>query len=291
MQVRSLSASDSPRFPRYLQQRFPAPEGRRPGTWRAPETTLAAPVAWSPEHAHRPAHAEIFDRLLRPPDVREATHVDPPSLAWVPVWRVELRLNGRWVYVHGETMHDDPNTVISMKVNGSTKRGLGMCTFHDARAWWVVPARTSAPISGYAVFQDEIENDVLQHRRYYELSELAPSSVAGDAFVIEGDVSEPQARHAALRGMGNRLSTSHDSELTLSRPDIAVMGAEHLLWPTYFFPYAYVGEAASAKRVEPFLVVVSARTGAIVHADHPSAARAVLSRVVRLLSFDKSALR
>lgn len=286
-----LRGSSAPRFPRYLERTFPLPDTRRPGTWVAPETTLAAPVAWTPEHAVRPAHAEIFDRLLRPPDVRGATHVDPPSLAWVPVWRVELRLNGRWVYVHGETVHDDPNTVVSMQVNGTTKRGLGMRTFQNARVWWVLKARASAPTSGWAVFEDDIKNDVRQHRNFYELSELGPASVTGDAFVIESDISEAQARATALRAMGNRLRTSHTSEITLSRPDITVIGAEHLLWPTYFFPYAYVGDATSSKRDEPFLVVVSARTGAIVHAAHPSAARAVLSRVVRLLSFDKSGLR
>lgn len=288
--LRGLSASSAARFPGYLERTFRAPDTRRPGTWLAPETTQAAPVAWTAEHAARPAHAEIFDRFLRPADVRETTHVDPPSLAWVPVWRVELRLNGRWVYVHGETMHKDPNTVISMRVNGKTKHGLGMRTFHNARVWWVVPARASAPISGWTVFEDDIRNDVHQHRQYYELSELGPV-IPSEAFVIESDISEPQARAAALRGLGSQLSTSHDTALTLSRPEVAVLGAEHLLWPTYFFPYAYVGDAASAKRDEPFLVVVSARTGAIVHAAHPSAARAVLSRVVRLLSFDKSGLR
>lgn len=290
MQVTSLRASSAARFPGYVEKTFPAPEGRRPGTWQAPEKTLAVPVAWTPEHAVGPAHAEIFNRFLRPPDVRETTHVDAPSLAWVPVWRVELRVNGRWVYVHGETRYDDPNSVISMRENGTTKHGLGMRTFQNARVWWVFPARASVPISGWAVFEDDIQNDLRQHRQYYELSELAAASPDG-AFVIDSDISEPQARSAALRSMRGRLSTSHDNQLTLSRPEIAVIGAEHILWPTYFFPYAYVGDAASAKRDKPFLVVVSARTGEIVHAEHPSAARAVLSRVVRLLSFDKSGLR
>lgn len=279
------------RFPGYLEKTFPPPLGRRPGTWVPPKSTRAARLAWTGEQAKERAHAEIFERLLRPPDVRETTRVDPPSLAWMPVWRVELRLNGRWIYVHGEAAHDDPNTVVSMRVNGTTKHGLGMRTFQNTNVACVVPARARTPLSGWAVFDDEIDNDVTQHRRHYELSELEPSSIASEGFVIESDVAEPEARAAALRGLRGRLSTSHDSEITLSRPEMTLVGAEHLLWPVWFFPYAYVGEATSSKREDPFLVVISARTGAVVHADHPSAARAVLSRVVRLLSFDKSGLR
>ncbi len=286
-----LRGSGAARFSSYLQRTFPVPETRRPGTWVAPETTQAAPIAWTPEQATHPAHAEIFQRFLRPPDMRDATHVDPPLLAWVPLWRVELRVNGRWLYIHGETNHTDPHSVISMREDGKTKHGVGMRTFHNARVWCVVPARANVPVSGWAVFEDDIKNDERQHRQYYELSELGPTAITDGAFRIESDISEPQGRAAALRGMGSRLSTSHENELTLSRPEVTVIGAEHLLWPTYFFPYTYVGDASSAKRDEPFLVVVSARTGAVVHAAHPSAARAVLSRVVRLLSFDKSGLR
>lgn len=295
-----VALSDEPlprvRFHDWVRKAYPPPTDRKPGTWEAPEHTWVAPVAWRAEDLEPIVRAEIFERPLRPHDIREASHVDPPTLAWIPVWRVELAVDGTLFYVHGETYRDDEHSVVRRIENGTTTGGIGMRRFRDTRVWWALPARRKLPISGWMILSDEVKNDPAQHRAYFELTESYPLSAAKELLgetplIVEGDLAEHEARGLAKKAMLRRLSDRHTTQLTLSRPVVRVLGAHHLLWPVWFVPYAYVGRAAPARREAPYLLVVSARTGEVVHHDHPSAARAVLSRIASLLTFDGKALR
>ncbi len=292
--------SDEPlprvRFPDFVRETFGAHSGHKPGTWEAPSHTWVAPVAWSVEAIAPRVHAAIFDRMLRPHDIEQASHVDPPTLAWIPIWRVELSIHGTLFYIFGETTNDDPNSVIRRVENGTTTGGIGKKRFDDTRAWWAIPARRQFPLPGWIIFSDEVQNDPDQHRAWFELSDAVPLPEAKDVLgpaplILEGDVAEHEARSWARSRVDAHISNHHATQLTLKRPELKVLGAHHCLWPVYFVPYSYVGKAAPAKRAKPYFVALSARTGKVVHHDHPSSARAVLSRVASLLAFDRSALR
>ena len=58
------------------------------------------------------------------------------------------------------------------------------------------------------------------------------------------------------------------------------------LYPLYFARYTYSGEARR-HRDEQLFVAVSGKTGEVVAAAYPSAARSVAAKVRRLLSFDR----
>lgn len=300
-----MALSDEPlprvRFPDFVRTGFPSPLARTPGTWEEPSATYVAPATWRPEDIEPVARHEIFDRALRPHDLREASHVDPPTLAWVPIWRVELLVNGTLFYVHGPSERSDEHSVVRRIEDGNTTGGVGLRRFKNTQVWWAMPARRKLPLPHWMIFSDEVQNDPEQHRGFYELGDAVPLSAAKEAgardllgpdpLVFASDIAEHEARGWAKKAMLARVSDAHATQLTLSRPEVKVMGAQHLLWPVYFVPYAYVGRAAPARREAPYLVVVSARTGQVVHRDHPSGARAVLSRIATLLTFDKSGLR
>ena len=281
------------RFPEYLERTFPPVDYERPNAARPPEHTWVGAVDWKAEQLSPAVEREIFASILRPADMRDTTHVDPPSLAWLPVWRVELLVNGRWLYIHGERSGRDPNAVIHEEVDGSITRGIASKTFDNAKVAMVMPARRASPVGSWLVFEEEIANDVEQHRLHSELSGLVPQPEAAERLergkVIDTDVGEVEARQRGLTGFSNRLSSSSSVEITLSRPKVTVTRADHILWPVYFVPYAYVGDAAPAKRHDPYWVAISARTAAVVGSHHPSVARAIMSRVAHLLSFDKRA--
>lgn len=284
------------RYRDFVRETFGPHSGHKPGTWEPPTSTWVAPVAWSVEAIGPRVHAEIFGRALRPHDIEQASHVDPPTLAWIPVWRVELSVNGTLFYVYGETYRDDANSVVRRIENGHTTGGVGVRRFRDTRVWWALPARRKFPIAGWSILSDEVQNDPEQHRAYFELTDAVPlpdaqAVLGADPLILEGDVAEHEARSWAEKSVRAELTSHHSTQLTLRRPELKVVGAHHFLWPVYFVPYAYVGHAAPARRDKPYLVALSARTAKVVHRDHPSAARAVLSRIASLLTFDRSALR
>ena len=58
------------------------------------------------------------------------------------------------------------------------------------------------------------------------------------------------------------------------------------LYPLYYARYRYEGEARR-RSGEEFFVAVSGRTGEVVAGKHPSAVRAMATKLRKLLSFDR----
>lgn len=283
----------SVRCPDFLAKLFPPVDYDRPDVVRAPERTWVGCADWRPAQIGPRVEKEIFSSMLRPADMRETTHVDPPALAWLPLWRVELRVDGRWLYLHGERYGRDPNSLIHEEVDGQVTRGIGSKTFNNAKVALVFPARRGAPLGHWMVYEDEIANSVQQHRLHHELSGLLPRPEASErldgATVVDTDVGEVEARQRGLVAFANQLTSNASTEITLSRPKVTVERADHVLWPVYFVPYTYLGDAAPARPKEPFWVAISARSGEVVGSRHPSIARSIMSRVAHMMSFDKRA--
>jgi hypothetical protein len=59
-----------------------------------------------------------------------------------------------------------------------------------------------------------------------------------------------------------------------------------LLYPVHYARYAYAGEARTQPN-ESCFVAVSARSGRVIAAKHPSAPRALAAKLRKLLSFDR----
>ena len=70
------------------------------------------------------------------------------------------------------------------------------------------------------------------------------------------------------------------------RADPKSLAGTFVLYPLYYAPYRYSGESRRHEGEELF-VAVSGRTGEVVAARHPSAVRAMATKLRKLLSFDR----
>lgn len=69
-------------------------------------------------------------------------------------------------------------------------------------------------------------------------------------------------------------------------PEPKSLASTFLLYPLYYAPYHYSGESRRHAGEELF-VAVSGRTGEVAFAKHPSAVRALATKLRKLLSFDR----
>lgn len=112
-------------------------------------------------------------------------------------------------------------------------------------------------------------------------NELVPSNAgaarealaAGE--VVDADIDKARAE-AIVNGM--RLSPVSADPKSLA--------GTFLLYPFYYAPYRYSGESRRHSGEELF-VAVSGRTGEVAFAKHPSAVRAMATKLRKLLSFDR----
>lgn len=112
-------------------------------------------------------------------------------------------------------------------------------------------------------------------------NELLPSNAgaarealaAGE--VVDADIDKARAE-AIVNGM----------LLGPVRADPKSLAGTFVLYPLYYAPYRYSGESRRHEGEELF-VAVSGRTGEVVAARHPSAVRAMATKLRKLLSFDR----
>jgi hypothetical protein len=252
----------------------------------AAEDLFVVPHRIDADQAERIAGKRIRDGVLRPEDIGSA-EVQPPVLAYVPFWRLELAVDGMHVsfpvsvstgersipvplpgYRHRESV----TLVLARRlfpyppnhVEHTRGRVFGGVTTHGGWTGIDIRVEDMVPCGTYA------------------LAERAPS-----AEIVEPDVTRVEAEREA----GKRLSWNTRPANAIYadyRPEVRSAACCHA--PLHIVRYTYRGHAAkrhSAKHGgETFWVTVCGRTGDVVGGHHPSAVRSVARKIRKWLTFD-----
>jgi hypothetical protein len=112
-------------------------------------------------------------------------------------------------------------------------------------------------------------------------NELVPSNAgAAREALAAGEVVDADIDKARAEAIVNGMLLSPISSEPKSH------ASTFLLYPLYYAPYRYSGESRRHAGEELF-VAVSARTGEVAFAKHPSVVRAMATKLRKLLSFDR----
>lgn len=223
------------------------------------------------------ARQEIFGRVLAPADIREAsaTALDRTRLIQVPFWRVELSIDGFHVKVTSVPLGRGSVGLPLPQMSKRHRSGALMVSGRSAFPYQLkVPSSLSkAVFVGIPPFEAASED-------------LAPEASAGEGREKEGeivdcDVTRETAESAAKRALLNAIEPS---QALYSNYEQRVHAVTLVRYPIYYLRYRYEGEACR-HAAEDCAVAVSACTGKLVAARHPSGARAAVGKLRRLFSF------
>ena len=107
------------------------------------------------------------------------------------------------------------------------------------------------------------------------------SSPAGEVETLDCDVTREVAEGAARQAALRAVEPSH---ALYTKYEARVQGARLVRYPIYYLRYRYDGEACE-HGPEDCAVAVSAHSGKVVAAKHPSSGRAAAGKLKRLFSF------
>lgn len=236
--------------------------------------TSVVPALLDREKGRSAIEHAVKDGFLRPFDIARA-EIEEPAALWVPFWRVAVAVDGFHV------------TIDHVPVGKDGKRfpiPSGGARYKDATV--MVCARTLFPyepklpslfgrVSGIPPLEVGIE----------EMTSPADAEMLAEngAIVLDADVDRAHAESAAQGILLRAVSPTH---AIYAKYEPKIESATFCLYPLYFAPYAYEGEARRHAG-ESLFIAVSGRTGEVVAAKYPSAARSVAAKVRRFLSFDR----
>jgi len=213
----------------------------------------------------------ITDGVLKPSDI-EGAAIDDASLLYLPFWRVDASVDGFHIGIG--TVTGSSGRSIPIPTGGANSRDAAVMVC----ARTIVPFELRLPstfrISGSPAL------DV-------NASELVPADRVRDALaageVVDADVPRDQGEKTAT-GLLVRAVSSSNAIYQKYEPQIR--STTFVLYPVYYARYRYEGEARRHAG-EQFFVMVSGKTGDVVNAKHPSAMRAMATKLRKLLSFDR----
>lgn len=199
--------------------------------------------------AERTALADVHEGYLRPPDIHRAEQA-PITLAQVPIWRVDVSVEG--FHVGLSRTHERGSLLPTGGVRHRDEIVL-------------VLGRRLLPFDPTGKL--EISPRELQPR---------PRGRVGEGEVIAPDVSRAEAEREASSRLRQKVEPS---SALYSKFSAEVRSAQLVHYPLWVLRYRYSGEARKDAAPEECHVAVSARTGKIVSSHHPSALRSVAEKV------------
>ena len=120
-----------------------------------------------------------------------------------------------------------------------------------------------------------------------DVSELVPAARAREALaageVVDADVERERAEKGAT---GALMIAIRPTNAVYQKYEPRIASTTFVLYPMYYARYTYEGEARRHAG-EQFFVMISGKTGEVVNAKHPSAMRAMATKLRKLLSFDR----
>ena len=214
------------------------------------------------------ARREIFGRVLAPADIRQAraTALDRIRLIQVPFWRVELSIDAYDVIADYELlMADKPLTFFRLPAYYSREGCALMVSARDA-----FPYQPKVPDGSTARF---FGTPALQIAAWdMRPAAAAPEHPPAEGEVLECDVPREMAEQTAEHALVNKaIGPLH---ALAGNYKVHRRAVRLVYYPIYYLRYRYDGEARQ-HGAESFAVAVSACTGNVVGAKHPSALRAI----------------
>jgi hypothetical protein len=221
------------------------------------------------------ARQEIFGRVLAPADIRQssATALDRIRLLQVPFWRVEVSIDGFHVGVTSVRVGNGPIGLPLPLMSSKHRSGSLMVSARNAFPYQLkVPSALSRTVRvGIPALEVGAED-------------VVPEPADGrdsEGEIVDCDVTRDTAERTAQQAL---LNAVEPSQAIYSKYEPRVQAVTLVRYPIYYLRYRYDGEAR-LHAAEDCAVAVSARTGKLVSARHPSGARAAVGKLKRLFSF------
>ena len=238
-----------------------------------PAEIFVAPATLDASRGREAVQRAVKHGILKPSDIDGAELVDP-ALLYVPFWRVAVTVDGFHIGI-GSVQSGRTGRSVPIPTGGARhKDGVVMVC-----ARTLVPYEAKLP-SFFGKMAGEPPLEV-------GTNELVASVNAPDALaageVIDADIDK--ARGEAIAS-GMLLRAVSPTNAIYAKYEPKIHASTFCLYPIYYARYTYEGEARRHSG-EEFFVAVSGRTGEVVAAKHPSAVRAVASKLRKLLSFDR----
>jgi hypothetical protein len=222
------------------------------------------------------ARREIFGRVLAPADIRDAsaTVLDRIRLVQLPFWRVELSLDGFHVNITTAPLGRGSIGLPLPLVSSKHRSGALMVSARNAFPYQLrVPSSLSRTVFVGIPALEVPPEDLLP--------EAASDASASDGEIVDCDVPRDVAERTAQRALLEAVEPAH---AIYSKYEPRLEAVTLVRYPIYYLRYRYDGEAR-LHAAEDCAVAVSARTGKLVAAKHPSGARAAAGKLRRLFSF------
>lgn len=235
--------------------------------------TFLAPLHVHREDAEKTTRAEIYDRTLRPADIATAT-VEPTRLLLVPIWRVDVSVDGHHISLGNVTVGSG-GTRIPIPTGGTRHKEAVLYV----RARSEFPLETAMPAFLNGLFSGKSIIEFAMH----DVEPLTTARLDMDLDErVEADVTREQAERDATQIVVRAVAPSN---ALYAKYEPVVRSAHFVLYPVYFTRYRYTGEAQRSGG-ETYFVAVSGHDGKMIASHHPSNLRAAAARFRRLLSFD-----
>jgi hypothetical protein len=237
-----------------------------------PAEIFVAPATLDAARGRDAVQRAVKDGILKPSDIAGAELADP-ALLYVPFWRVAVTVDGFHIGI--SSMSSGQNRSIPIPTGGARhKDGVVMIC-----ARTIVPYEAKLPsFFGKMAGAPPLEIGT---------NELVPAVNAADALasgeVVDADIDK--ARGEAIAS-GMLVRAVSPSNAIYAKYEPKIHASTFCLYPIYYARYRYEGEARRHAG-EEFFVAVSGRSGDVIAAKHPSAMRAVASKLRKLLSFDR----
>lgn len=224
------------------------------------------------------ARDKVRRGVLRPDDIH-AAEIEPPRLAYVPFWRLELAVDGMHVAVPLSVATKN-NRAIPIPLPGYRHRES--ITLVCARRLFPYPPnhveRTRGVVLGSSTTHGGWHGIEIQPHDMRPLSSL--EALEGE--VVEPDMTKAEAAHEA----GKRVQwDAQPSTAIFASYEHELRAAACCYFPLHVVRYAYEGHAAKHPG-EVYWVTVSGLDGNVVGGKHPSAVRSVARKIRKWITFD-----
>lgn len=241
----------------------------------AASQTYYVPAALDMEQGRAAVEHAIKHSALRPFDIASETRIDEVAPLWVPFWRLVVAAEGFHVDVSNVSVGSSGRKVPLPTSAGRYKEAVVMVSARSDFPYEPRLPSLFGRVAGIAPLEVGAEELV---------ADPAPEMLrANGAEIVEADVSRERAESIVTELLLREVSPTHALYATYEPKIEEVL---FCLYPLYHAHYTYSGEARRHPD-EQLFVAVSGKTGEVVVATYPSAARAVAAKIRRFLSFDR----
>jgi hypothetical protein len=237
-----------------------------------PAEIFVAPATLDAARGREAVQRAVKDGILKPSDI-EGAELGDPELLYVPFWRVAVTVDG--FHLGLSTATGPSGRTIPIPTGGARhKDGVVMIC---ARS--IFPYEPKLPsFFGKIAGAPPLEIGT---------NELVPAPNAQDVLtsgeIVHADVDKARAEAIASGMLLRAVSPSH---VIYAKYEPKIDSSTFCFYPLYYARYRYEGEARRHAG-EEYFVAVSGRTSEVVAAKHPSAVRAVATKLRKFLSFDR----